>query len=730
MKDLLLEIGCENLPPASIRPAFEQLAGDAAKKLDELRLSHGKVYATGSPRRLVLIVRGLAAAQAAKTEVVTGPPVSKAYDENGAPTATAAGFARSHGVDVASLERVRTERGEYVGFSKKLTCAKTPALLREALPALVMGLKFPKTMKWEKSLARFARPIRWIVCLYGDTVVPFEIAGVKTGRTTAYQPWLDRGRYPVKNADHYLATLEMAGIIADHEERRAAIETLARKAASARSFDVIEDPDLVDELTFMLESPRILMGAFDPSYLALPPEVVTTAMKAHQRYLALRAKGKRLVPFFLTFTEGDRSSAAVVRAGTERVLRARLEDALFYWKEDLAAGIEGLSGRLSKIVFMEGLGTLADKAQRLHALAGLASGMWPEEERVADQAIRRAALLAKADLASEMVKDGKEFTLLEGLIGSHYASEGRESDEVVTAIREHYLPRSPSEPLPRTRLGTAIGIADRVDTLAGCFLAGLIPTGSQDPYALRRQAMGLVRMLEHHPEISITPLVRAAVDGYVSAGLGGKRDPAAVVSEVEDFIRTRTETFLKDQGIAPDAVAAVCAVSWQSPGIALGRARAMERLRGDRAFELLITGAKRVANILPREAKAYGTSWEAIEETWVRGGTASGTAPFDPARFEDEDERGLFAAIREAVPRVRSAEARTDYAAVFASLAALGPAIDRYFDHVLVNSPDPLLRANRHRFLAAVFALFSKYADFSHIVEQGKVPDSGKTPGS
>ena len=727
MKDLLLEIGCENLPPAAIRPAFEQLATDAAKKLEELRLPFESVYATGAPRRLVLIVRSLAGAQAEKTEVVTGPPVSKAYDDKGEPTATALGFARSHGVDAESLERVRTERGEYVGFSKKLSCAKTPALLREALPALAAGLKFPKTMRWEKTLTRFARPIRWIVCLYGETLVPFEIAGVKSGRITYSQPWLDSKRYAVTNADHYLATLQRAGVIVDHAERRSSIESLAKKAAATRSFEVIEDPDLVDELTFMLESPVVFMGGFDKGYLGLPPEVVTTAMKAHQRYLALRAKGKRLVPFFLAFTEGKRKSPAVVRAGNERVLKARLEDALFYWREDLAAGIEGLSRKLSSIVFMEGLGTLKDKSERLYSLSRLADGMWPEGERTPVDLLRRAAMLVKADLASEMVKDGKEFTLLEGLIGSHYANEAREAAEVVAAIREHYLPRSPSEALPKTRLGTVLGIADRVDTLSGCFLAGLIPTGSQDPYALRRQAMGLVRMLEHHPQVSITPLVRAAVDGYTAMGLGGKRDPGEVVSQVEDFIRTRSETFLKDKGIAPDVVAAVGAVAWSTPGVAYTRSKAMERLRGDRAFELLVTGAKRVGNILSREMKVYGAPWDAIEEVWVRGGTLSGGAPFDAARFEDEEERALHGEIREAVPRMRTADASSDYGTVFSALSKLGPAIDRYFDHVLVNSPDPLLRANRHRFLAAVFALFSKYADFSHIVEQGKTADTGKT---
>jgi glycyl-tRNA synthetase beta chain len=738
MKDLLLEIGCENLPPASIQPAFEQLKTDAAKRLEELRLPFEGLYATGAPRRLVLIVRGVAAVQAAKTELVTGPPVSKAYDEKGEPTLTATGFARSHGVSVADLKRVRTERGEYVGFTKKLSCGKANVLLRKVLPELVAGLKFPKVMRWEKTGTRFARPIRWIVCLYGETVIPIEIAGVKSGSVTYVQPWLKPGRHKVHSADHYLATLRRAGILVDHEERYRAIETLAKKTAEKHGVDVIEDPDLMSELTFMLEAPHVLVGDFDKRYLGLPPEVVTTAMKAHQRYLALRAKGKKLVPMFLTFTEGKVGSPAVVRRGNERVLRARLEDALFYWHEDLETGIDGLSRKLETIVFIEGVGSLKDKAERLAALGRLVSEMGAPEARIPDELIHRAALLAKADLASEMVKDGKEFTLLEGLIGSHYALEANEQREVVAAIREHYLPRSPSDPLPRTPLGVVLGIADRVDTVSGCFLAGLIPSGSQDPYALRRQAMGLVRMLEHTPSVAIAPLVRASVDAYVRMGLGGNREPSEVVARIGDFFRNRTETFLKDKGITHDVVGAVSAVSWSTPGLALRRAKAIQHLRGNRAFELLITGAKRVGNILSRDLKTYGAGWDVLEDVWLRGAALVGPAPgggpmtgggrttgasrvrFDTERFEDEAERALYEEIRKAIPRMIASDAASDFASVFGVLSELGPTIDRYFERVLVNCPDPVLRANRHQFLAAAFALFSRYADFSHIVEEGK----------
>jgi glycyl-tRNA synthetase beta chain len=737
-KDLLLEIGCENLPPYAIRPAFEQLRSDAARRLEELRLPFDDIYATGAPRRLVLVVRALAPAQTAKTDLVTGPPVSKAYDEKGEPTLTAIGFARSHGVEVADLERVETPRGVYVGFSKKLPCARTTVLLKDALPGLVLGLKFPKVMRWEKTGTRFARPIRWIVCLHGDAVVPFSIAGVASGDTTFVEPWLKPGRYKVKNADHYLAALEKAGLTLDHEERYRSIETLARKTAARHGVEVIEDPGLMTELTYMLESPRVFVGEFDRRYLKLPAEVVATAMKAHQRYIALRTGGKKLAPMFLSFTEGRASSVSVVLRGNERVLKARLEDALFYWQEDLKTGIDGLARRLGSIVFIEGLGTLEDKAKRLGTLCRVVNEALPPQERVADHLIDRGAALAKADLASGMVRDGKEFTLLEGLIGSHYAGDGREPEEVVAAIREHYMPRSPSDPLPMTPLGVLLGVADRVDTVSGCFLAGLVPSGSQDPYALRRQAMALVRLLERRPQVGIAPLVKAAVDAYAAMGLCGKRDPSDVVPEIGDFFRARTETFLRDKGIAHDVVAAVAAVSWSTPGVALATARAVADSRGDRAFELLITGVKRVGNILSKDLKAYGTAWDRIEAVWG-GGSAShgpaGVAParpgepggpsgFDFGRFEDEAERALYDDVRKALPRLKESEAASDFTSVVARLSELGPAIDRYFDRVLVNCPDPAVRANRHQFLASIFAVFSKYADFSQIVEEGKTSAS------
>ncbi len=724
MKDLLLEIGCENLPPASVQAAFEQLSSDAARRLGELRLPFESIYVTGSPRRLVLIVRSLASTQTDKTEIVTGPPVGKAYDENGEPTKAVLGFAKSRGVSVRRLRTVETERGEYVGFTRRLKTQKTTALLKQIIPELIVGLRFPRVMRWERTGTRFARPIRWVVCLYGESVVRFAVAGVKSGDVTHIIPWLRWESYRVTGADHYLAVLRDAGLHVDHEERRRTIESLSLEAAERAAVRVIDDAGLVSELTFMLESPRVLMGDFDDAYLELPPEVVVTAMKAHQRYLALETEIGRLVPKFLTFTEGTVGSPDVVRHGNEKVLRARLEDALFYWREDLKTGIEGLASKLDAIVFIEGLGTLGDKANRLARLGTRINAMVPLLARLSDEQIRRSALLAKADLSSEMVKDGKEFTLLEGLIGSHYAREAGESEEVVTAIQEQHFPRLPSDPIPKSSLGALLGIADRVDTVSGCFIAGLIPTGSQDPYALRRGAAGLVRILETKPEVSIRPLLEAAVDAYVEMGFGGNEEPFEVLSRLDAFFRARTEAFLKEHGIPYDVVGAVAAVAWSRPALSLAWAQAIQNLRGDKAFELLITGVKRVGNILAPDMRLYGVVWDVLEDALRRGGSLGPGIRFEPEDFQEDAERTLHDELGRAASRMVEYDAASDAQSILGILSDLGRPIDDYFDDVLVNCSDESLRTNRHQFLAVVFALFSRYADFSFIVEEGKDPSA------
>ena len=533
-------------------------------------------------------------------------------------------------------------------------------------------------------------------------------------------PWIRRDRIRVRGASHYLAQLQKAGVVLDHEARLRKIQRLSTQAATRAGLELIEDTSLFTELAFMLEDPRPLVGGFDEAYLELPSEVVVTAMKAHQRYLALRKKRGRLVARFITFTEGKVGSPAEVRKGNEKVLKARLEDALFYWREDVKTGIDGLADKLRSIVFIEGLGSLGDKSERLQKL-GLYLIRTTELGRgLSEQTVARAARLAKADLASEMIKDGKEFTLLQGAIGSRYADQAREATEITTALREHYMPRNPSDPVPSSALGAVLGIADRIDTITGCFLAGLTPTGSQDPYALRRLANGLIRIAQDKPDLSIMELLREAIAAFDRQNLGGGAADE-VRARLSKFFQNRLETFLKEQGIAYDVVGAVSAVAWASPALALERARAMEDARGNEDFELLITGAKRVGNILQQPHKIRGTDWAALEDAFLESGALSEDLRFDPGRFEDGAEEALYNEIRKAIPRMIQYDTRADAASIFRTLAGLGPVIDRYFDRVLVNCPDPALRTNRHHFLATVYALFSKYADFSYIVEEGGV---------
>ncbi|MDH3215773.1 MAG: glycine--tRNA ligase subunit beta [Candidatus Krumholzibacteria bacterium] len=721
MSDLLLEIGCENLPPASIRPAFEQLRRDTAEHLRDVRLPFGEIYATGTPRRIVLIVRGLADKQTDRVETITGPPVSKAVDDQGKPTQAASGFARSHGIAVGNLKKIPTERGEYLGFTRRLKSERASVLLKGLIPSMISGIRFPKTMRWEDGDVRFARPIRWIVCLLGEKLIRFEIAGVKSGRTTYTIPWIRREGLVAKTTDQYLEALRRARVVLDHEARYKVIVDLARKTARRDKLTLVEDTALFDELTFMLEEPVPLVGDFDRKYLTLPEAVVITAMKAHQRYLAFRDGRGGLVAKFLAFTEGKVGSPSVVRHGNEKVLRARLEDAFFYYEEDLKTGVDGLASKLASIVFIEGLGSLEDKTGRMYRLAASVNAALPARDRVADKALRRGTRLAKADLASEMIKDGKEFTLLQGLIGSCYAVRAKEPGELVEAIREHYLPRFPGDDLPSTRLGTLLALSDRIDTIVGCFLAGLVPTGSQDPYALRRQANGLLRILESKPWVEIDTLLEQAITAYVDGGLADAAAGAEVMARLVDFFESRMASFLKESGVAYDVVAAVSAVTWAAPAVALNRARAFESTRGDASFELLITGVKRVSNIIDDEKKVFGAGWPATKAAFLGSGALAETMCFDRTKFVDAAETSLLTAIEDAIPKLMRYEQESNDRAILHSLSALGPVIDAYFDQVLINCPDPALRANRHQFLAAVFALFSKYADFSRIVEEGRV---------
>ena len=717
MTDFVLEIGAENIPASYVPPAIAQLAADAAALLARERIVYSTIYATGTPRRLTLRVRAMAPRQSEGEEVVTGPPASRAYTDDGKATPAAEGFARAQGVAVNQLERIATAKGEYLGVRKRLERRATTAVLTDTLPALVTGIKFPKSMKWEASGVRFARPLRWIVALYGREVIRFRIADVDSGRVTYARPWMRGETASIADASLYASTLKRLGVLVDHDERATRIRDLAHRAAAPRGWSVVEDDDLVTELAFMTEDPRLLTGSFDTRYLDLPQEVIVVAMRSHQRYIAMTDDRGALVPSFFTFTDGPVRGADEVVRGNERVLRARLEDAEFYWREDVKRGVDGLAAELDRIVFIEGMGTIGQKWRRVLELARAVNAQLPAAQRADDHLLARAAELAKADLASTMIRDGKEFTALQGIIGSRYALACGEKAEVASAIREHYAPRAANDPLPASVLGRVLGLADRLDTMAGCFLAGLKPTGSQDPYALRRGGNGAVRIAAELDGVRLAPLVDVA--GLLYATILGADEldtrwkQKRAGAELSDFLRARVDAYLKDGGIPYDVADAVLAVIWERPGIAAERARDLVRLRGDATFERLVTGVKRVGNILPKERRRTGANWDEVRSAF------GGEGAFKPELFEDPAEQALLEALRSTMGRIDGNEDAHPFPQVLAALSGLAAPIDAYFDHVLVNSTDPAVRDNRISFLAATYALFGRFADFQRLVESG-----------
>ncbi|HMI31757.1 MAG TPA: glycine--tRNA ligase subunit beta, partial [Candidatus Limnocylindrales bacterium] len=488
---LLLEIGCEELPAGFITPALRQLESLARESLGASRIRFDSIAAMGTPRRLALIGAGLADRQEAETRELTGPAVRVAFDAVGSPTNAARGFAKSAGLAVEALERITTPKGEYLLARVHDAGKPTGEILPGLLSQWISGITFPKTMHWNGS-GRFARPVRWLVALWDGEVIRFDCMGIESGKRSRGHRTLAPDWFDIASPARYAATLREHGVLVDPAERRTEIESLVKQAAEKQHGRAVSDPELFEEVANLVEWPDAIMGSFDEQYLQLPAPIVVTAMRAHQRYFAVESTGGKLLPHFIAIRNGRGEGADSIRRGNEAVLRARLEDARFYWQNDRKVGLTGKVLELKQIVWHEKLGSVYDRTQRLVQLAEeLARQIAPN----ARQAVSRAAYLSKADLATEMIRSGKEFATLEGVVGAEYAAAQGEPPEVVLAIREHILPRSPSDSLPTSTEGLILSIADRLDVIVGGFRAGVSVSGSQDPYGLRRAGNGIVRIL-------------------------------------------------------------------------------------------------------------------------------------------------------------------------------------------------------------------------------------------
>ncbi|TFE31683.1 glycine--tRNA ligase subunit beta [Cohnella luojiensis] len=689
-KDLLLEIGLEEVPARFVRGAMDQLKEKTEKWLTDSRLAFDEVKAYATPRRLTVLVRGLTDKQADVTEEVKGPSKKIAYDENGALSKPAQGFARSQGVDPESLFIREVANVEYVFATKSSLGVETSSLLPEALPALVTSLTFPKNMRWGNYELRYVRPIRWLVALHGSEVVPFEITGVTSSNKTRGHRFLGKETL-VEEPSAYVERLLAEQVIVDVEVRRKAILDGIHALSQERGWNIAVKEDLLEEVLFLVETPTVLTGSFDPSFLQIPQEVLITSMREHQRYFPVFDSDNRLLPHFVTVRNGDSLSLDVVSKGNEKVLRARLSDAKFFYEEDKKLVIADALAKLENIVYHEELGSIADKVRRVRIVADrIARHLRLVDTDLED--VSRTADICKFDLVSQMVY---EFPELQGIMGEDYARKAGERESVARAINEHYSPRNAGDRPAASLVGAIVGIADKLDTIAGCFSIGIIPTGSQDPYALRRQAAGIVNtLLAHELEITLADLFQIALD--VQAVRGLKREAYDISRDMQEFFSLRIKNVLSDQSIRYDVVDAVLGAGVSDVRRTLLRAHALQAVTADSGkaeFRPAVEAFNRVCNLA---AKADSKQ-------------------VDVGLFEDAAEGRLFEAWQQAHGEFISAGTEANMAGALSALSSLSGHVAAFFEAVMVMAEDEAVRRNRLAILALVADDVKQFADFSKL---------------
>lgn len=684
----LFELGTEEIPAAMIEPAVGQLRSGFEKVLAAEEVAWERLSSFATPRRLAVLLEGLPERRPDREEVLFGPPRSVALDPEGRPTAAAAGFARKLGVEVERLELTRTEKGDYLALRRVLPGDPVPAILSRALSGIIASVSWPKTMVWTESRFRFIRPLRWFVCLWNDEVVPFVFEGVSAGRQSRGHRLIGSALVEIPDAGGYVESLRSAFVLADPAERRSRIEEGLRREANGMKLR--RDEGLVDTVVHLNEFPSVIRGSFKPAYLEIPAEVLVTVMRFHQKYFSLLDEDGGLAPHFLTVvnTEGDPDGR--IRRGHEKVLQARLEDAAFFWRTDRKLSLAERIDSLGHVLFQENLGSYLEKTRRLEWICG---------ELLPDDNLREAARLCKVDLTTDMVR---EFTELQGVVGGLYAREEGRPAEVWKAIYEHYRPVSLEDDPPESLNGALLSVADRIDSVVGCFGVGLVPSGSSDPFALRRQAQGLiVLLLAKGVETPLRRLVDLALAGFPKF-----QNASEVRGQVLDFLYRRLHFVLQREGLPSDVLKAVLAVGVGSVPDARERARALAAIRNDADFEALAAAFKRIRNILAKSGEE--------------------PAAIDPGAFVEEGERSLHSALEGLRPRVEERLRRKDYLEALRMIAAFRGPVDRFFDDVLVMAEEVILRRNRLALLRAVSDLFLLIADVSEIVPEGGGKNNAK----
>ena len=701
MDTLLLEIGTEEIPAGYIYPALRELAATLHKKMTAARIEYGPAKIYGTPRRLAVKIEKVAAKQLPLKTELTGPPLNIGFDESGKPTMAAKKFAEKAGVGVDKLIIKDTQKGAYLCAQKHERGLATRILLKDILPKVVLAIPFPKTMRWADLDIAFARPIHSILALLGSKVIQFKLGNINAGRYSYGHYFMNPGKIKIDSADDYIKSLKSAKVVVDLDVRRKAVEREITKAAKKVHGSILPDEELVDIVNNLVEYPVAVAGKFDDSFLELPDEVLITAMREHQKYFAVINKSQKLLPHFIAVNNTIARDMKLVAKGHERVLRARLADAQFFYQGDLEVSNEARVEKLKGVLFQAQLGTMYDKIQRVAKIGqfiaravdvDLAGG---RQENELKAQVSRAAKLCKADLVSQVVG---EFPKLQGVMGRVYATIAGELPTVSAAIEEHYRPTYSGGPLPETIAGSLLSIADKIDSICGCFSAGLIPTGASDPYALRRQGIGVIQIINGKGfSFSLRKLIKKSLGQF---DLKGSGELNGLTQKVYTFLQNRIIQLLADQEYAKDAIAAVVDASIDNVPNIWSRLEALESFKAKPDFEPLAVAFKRVGNIIKKSGK--------LEEGGKPGEVQENL-------FEHESESALLAAYKKVEKRVSDAMKKGLFEKALLDIAALRGPVDAFFDGVMVLAEDTNVRRNRLALLGHIAALFGKFADFSKL---------------
>jgi len=684
VKELFLEIGTEEIPAGFIPRAMAEMEAMITKELTNARLSFTSVKTVATPRRLALVVKDIPAVQPDAEITASGPSVKAAYDADGKPTKAAEGFARGQGVDVSALYTITTDKGEYLAVTKRESGRPTHELLSEILPVLIANIPFKKSMRWGDLDVRFARPVHWIVALFDGIVVPFSFGNIDSGTISRGHRFMANTTFPVRGFNHYLEECERHFVIVDPERRKETIRRESHRVALAAGGHLLPDEELLEQVTYLVEYPSAVHGTFSPEFLVVPKEVLITSMRSHQRYFSIVDGEGKLMPGFITINNTLAPDPSVVVKGNERVLRARLSDARFFFEEDKKTKLDERVEGLKKVVYQQKLGTSYEKMERFRALAeGLAESLNPAVKTQT----ARAAWLCKADLISGMVG---EFPEVQGVMGREYALLEGEDAAVASAIAEHYLPIQAGGDLPASDVGAFVSIADKLDTICGCFSVGLIPTGAADPYALRRATIGIISIiLDKGYRLSLTSLIQQSLELLESKLT---RPKTQVATEVLEFFRARFVNLLGND-YPGDAVEAAVSAGFEDLVEVSSRIAALSSFKTHPDFEPLTVAFKRIGNIIK----------EGLD------------APIDPALFQDDAENGLYQSVHSVKLKVEQQIAQGAWLEALTSVASLRGPVDTFFDKVMVMAEDQRVRNNRLALLTSIARMFGRIADFSRI---------------